>query len=410
MNNRCFLSVRRPVSCMLLIILVVFLFSGCAGTGRSGVRKSQSSAGREVPGISPPGEDPPGTPGDHSASLPREEDPAAPLSPEQAARRMEDLLPAGYYPVIREGRPYYLSRDADGNGREDFFLLAVFGGDEEIPREIREAEVLKNPGRLYFGESPALEFWVFVFYQIRGGLVPGPSFSLGARQVLMDMVFRDMGGNGAPGILSVAFRSAPGTEEEWLIISPGGFSRFSVRETLSSRYLFQDFTGSGAADLLIQERVIEEGLGRETLLFWYSWDGEQFAEVRSSNVVRNLKQFFSLLREAALESRWDRVVEEAAPEVFAEYRNRGLSREEILGKLFRPLAAGGPELTELDLEDLVFPGVTENPFVIKAGGNPRYTFTLAARDGAAGLVFFKSIVEMDLDPHARRQFTLLPVE
>ena len=104
-------------------------------------------------------------------------------------------------------------------------------------------------------------------------------------------------GSDFPYALEFQFRTRTGIEKELVILSGYGITHFTIRENLSEITLIQDIDEDGFSDIIVHEQGFEEGTGFETFLTWYKWNLREYTEYRSTNIVRNLKQFYVVCAE-----------------------------------------------------------------------------------------------------------------
>ncbi|ADN01028.1 hypothetical protein STHERM_c00520 [Spirochaeta thermophila DSM 6192] len=142
-----------------------------------------------------------------------------------------------------------------------------------------------------------------------------------------------------------------------LLVSSGGNGLPSIDTfftTPSMTTSFQDLDTDGTIDVLVTETVREEGVGRETYLSWYTWNGIRFSLERSLGIVRSLKAFFS---------KAGRLIRNG-PDPFLSYAC--VPEAETLEDIF--LAEGGDTLGLHGIRGITFPEISENPF--PDGGRP----------------------------------------
>jgi len=331
-----------------------------------------------------------------------------PLTGAALAGRIIRELPGEFLPLREQGRMIFLLHDLDKNGYEDVILLGI-RRQEGISGD---AGQLRDPGRLFFEKKQPVEFLLFVFYQSPGDISLRYTVPLGRKLVFLKLTVRQIRtGRDLPYTVCVSFKTSGGTEEDWVILHGRGISTFSIQETLSIIPVVDDIDGDGYLDVVVHEQGVEEGLGYETFLTWYKWDGRDFREFRSSNIVRNLRNFFQETGDRIMEGDWTGAVENGLfPEVLEGLRNQGLSDREILDRLFRPLAEGGLSLTELQPAGLIFPSFMETPFTYESRQKPEFSFTVGAYTGTGSDSYFEGITEMNRNPFQSHQFGFVPVE
>jgi hypothetical protein len=213
-----------------------------------------------------------------------------------------------------------------------------------------------------------------------------------------------------PVALILSFPTRTGSEQEWLVFSGPSvrpLSRLSLRDTLASRSKVEDIDRNGVIDIVVQEGGFEVGVGYETLLTWYRWNGARFVEQAAVNVVRNLKAFLSSTRELLLARNWTGLVQHCfASDQVRYYRGRGLTDHQIIvrGLGLAERYGSQPEAALADIADLVLPQVQENPFSAtdERGSYFLLAYRVVESSGASSVV--ETPVYMMRNPFAGRQF------
>jgi hypothetical protein len=288
-------------------------------------------------------------------------------------------------------------------------------------------------------DSPAAgrAFFILIFYQ-KQDLIPGPVFPLGSPPGSgPELSLQNLGAGtdlrGLPVspafILQARFRHPRGFEEEWLVItpdaenSPPGFSRFSLKEGPSIHCLPGDWDGDGMLDILTEELVFESGLGRESFLTWFAFQGEGFREIKTANIVRSLNGFYQTLAAAWFQGPQVFLENALTPETLKALRENNPEPSKILSRLFvfqeNPRPGGQEPLPEeflIAAPQLVFPQALESPFNLsRQEAGPGETTKIgcqvlirAVRGNQARI--YRGLLELDLNPWAPRRFALAPVE
>ena len=120
--------------------------------------------------------------------------------------------------------------------------------------------------------------------------------------------------------------------------------------------------------MVLHQQGFEEGRGYETFLIWYKWNGRDFEEYRSTNVVRNLNRFLDTAEEQLVSGQWAVFIETVLPDTREHaLRQQGLENYEILARIFTCEDSSSKDLFEPPLESgrflkIIFPDFYETPF------------------------------------------------
>jgi len=349
------------------------------------------------------------------------------ITPEQAYQAVDaavSALPSDIQPVRAEGEPLARVADLTGDGQPEVVLLAV-DASVEHPHEF---EALSSYQRLFDPESVPIPFFLYVF--ARGAddeLEVAHEIYLDERPGLVGFEAVRISQQTLPLAISIRFQSTEGVQDNWIIFSgaPDRYGRFTMETTVGQRWQRRDLDRDGTLDLVSFQSAYEDGVGRETLISWYRWDGRQYRLHRTRDIVRNLNQFLYEAREYLEEGDYDGFLEHAlAAEEHRRVRELGLTPESVLGELFRPVAsdeayeagedgpnAGAPGEVESaekllgaeELERVVFPAITTTPFRLEPE-QTRFTpvVRIEYRDGISG--FYHTSIRMAYNPFDQQQF------
>jgi hypothetical protein len=209
-----------------------------------------------------------------------------------------------------------------------------------------------------------------------------------------------------PVIITVTFQSVEGSEVELLVFdNSSGQSRcrHTLAETLSTQHRLEDIDGNGMIDLYIKEKAMEEGTGFETFLTWYRWDGRDFVEYRSRNVVRNLNAFLATATELLLAGELRETVDFLVdPSETRGLKRKGWSDDRILIHTLG-LQEVGIE-TFPALREVVFPAFLEDPFTGEDAEGSSFEVTYRMIDLNGTSYIAKTLLYMLPNPFKDRQF------
>ncbi|HOV63919.1 MAG TPA: VCBS repeat-containing protein [Spirochaetia bacterium] len=347
---------------------------------------------------------------EESSRVDGREDPKTvlPLTLNEMNRQIFELSGDRFFPVHKRGRIMMILYDLDRNGYDDAFILSV----DAKSREDASFSRLSDFSRLFKeGETP-VDFFLSVFLQTKGKLVWMYRIPIG-RKVVLDRFepLTLVKGKVFPFGVSAVFQTPEGFEKEWVIFSNyNKFSFFTVKETLSVHSITYDVDGDGVLDVVIAEQGFEDGTGYETYLTWYRWNGKEFKEWKSTNIVRNLTRYLADLEGkiiagdyAALSSLM------VLPEERRVMHEKGLSDFQIFTSLLDVVNGTDPatvfdEMKKRKIVKVVFPEILENPFNANDTGDWVFPLTMrfVCEDGSECL--FTAKIVMQKNPFSERQF------
>ncbi len=430
-----------------LALALILIVSGCLATGPGSRPASEAAVGpqREAspdgaepaePAVEPPVEPPPAPaaaaregavsapqPSPAPAAAPQESPAAAPqptpapaapqrpapppLPSEATLRRLLQGAARPYTPVSIAGRAVLLVQDVNRDGTPEILapVAALAGTDVK-------AESLSDHSSVFVEGRRRVPFHLLILSYGASGLTVSSRVELGERIVFGGLTVVPLTPAGAgPVALVASFYTRAGGEQEWLVFSGSSLrpvSRLALRDTLASRPKVEDIDRNGVIDIVVQESGFEVGLGYETLLTWYRWNGTRFVEQAVVNVVRNLRAFLASMRELLLARSWRALVEHCfAADQLRYYRGQGLTDMQIIVKGLG-LASGEqlarPEAALADIADVILPQFQENPF--SATDDRGSYFLLAYRivESSGASYVIETPVYMMRNPFAERQF------
>ncbi|MBN1685012.1 MAG: hypothetical protein JW852_00075 [Spirochaetales bacterium] len=330
-----------------------------------------------------------------------------PLNGRQIDRLVFSEIGEGLLPVHRSGSAVYLLHDIDGNGYSDVFALAV----RVDRREAAEFTNINDYTRLYRAERDPAKFYLRLFYQRNGTLVPADLVSLGERMVV-DSFYPQaiVEGKNIPFAVSIVFTTEQGRVREWVIFTGGKPGRFSIQERTGELPRVEDIDNDGVIDVVIYEEIYEIGIGNETYMTWYSWDGADFARRKAVNIVRNLREFLKAVFDTICERDWytfsDRglsmEMRARAPDV--DYSDFDVFHHVFTLATVEESFKNQAITEEQTIKRAVYPEITENPFSQRDGAG--FFFPLSVRfETSSGRNHLYTVrVYMLPNPFGERQF------
>ena len=313
--------------------------------------------------------------------------------------------------VLASGRAALLLEDLDRDGTSEILTVAANAGPDVSPRSLADHSSLFSAGR------QPVRFFLVVLGLKDGELEPLVSVDLGERMVFGSITPLALTASRAESRAVVAaFHTRQGVEQRWVLFdgkSVRPSSTFDLRETLESRPRVEDIDRNGVVDIVVQERGLEEGIGYETFLTWYRWNGTRFVEQTTINVVRNLQTFLARTKELLLARRWaDLLAHCFSQDQVRLLRRRGLSVAEVLVRglgldaHYDPAIISATQVLE-DIADVVMPHFLENPFTANDERGSYFLLAFRTGDAAGASRVVEAPLYMPRNPFGPRQFFLL---
>ena len=272
-------------------------------------------------------------------------------------------------------------------------------------------EVLSDPAKIFDEVLTPFSCSIQFFLQKNGKLYRSRIAPLGRKLVLESFRTLRIGDDPSLPTGAVAvFKSRGGTEQEWAIFNEGRISRFTFQESLSIIPVIDDINGDGIIDIVVHHQGFEEGRGYETFLIWYNWNGSDFVEHRSTNIVRNLNGFIDYAVENLLAADWDAFIRGTLSEEDGRrLRAKGLTSYTMLPEIFEceselyaDLFLGSSQ--PVTFVQVVFPDFYETPF--SREDTSRFEIPVQVRfvTGANQVYLCSAVIYMNRNPFEGRQF------
>ena len=403
----------------LSAFFVVIFAAGCLATRtpqqsvpsepEAAIEEQPAAAAVDVQPEEPPKPSLPAPEENASAAVNPGTEPVPPgVSTYEAVRQMLRLLPGELKALTVNGRVPILLHDLNQDGNPECFAVAVQGkqlGPEEIER-------MSSSSRLFDEQSQPVAFYLLVLINNQGNFRRPQVLPLGERLAFESMSKVPLYKNRfVPLIVTVTFLSREGREQELLVFdNASGFPRYrtTLMESLSIQSRLEDIDADGALDIYTKERALEEGLGYESFLTWYRWNGRSFIEQQSRNVLRNLNAFLASVQEHLVARDARKLLELAVePKEAQRLRSRGLSGEAILMRYLGLDLSGFDQLPEVS--EVVFPEILENPFISQDQVGSYFQLTYRITDPNGVSYIPSARLYMLRNPFTEKQFAFYPV-
>ena len=330
----------------------------------------------------------------------------------QIRRRVRAFIKPPIYQVTVNKQALIRLEDLTSDGIPEILVPCVkidVGEKEEI-----DTDRFSDFSSLFGQEDIAIPFYLFTFRMEETGPVLARRIALGLRVVYGGLArVQIIRGRSAPFVIVVKFQTQEGVEQEWLSFDGKSIlpiSRLSLTETFSNKLLIEDIDGDSSIDVVVQEKGSEEGIGLETFLTWYRWNGRQFREYATANVVRSLKTFLTGTKEYLLDKNWRNLLAHAfLPEEVQRYRRRGNTTSEIilrafgLGDYYDTKERSAEEILR-EIQEIVFPEFLENPFIARDERGFFFRLTFRILDSQGISIVSEIPLYMQKNPFLKRQF------
>jgi hypothetical protein len=277
-----------------------------------------------------------------------------------------NTLPSSFLPVTNDnGSIKIIYNDLDQNGYRDAFFLLV------KDRENLDANFssLSDISQLIKNKRPKVDFFLALYMQLKGGMISMFRIPIGSSPVITEFLSVAIKeGETLPFGINILFQTLKDAHREWIIFSSyNKFSLFSMTDNISAFSVISDIDNDSIIDIVDWEDGLEEGTGYETYLTWYKWNGKEYREYRSTNIVRNLNGF---LEQARLYLSFNQIDEFFRSSLNAKdlkkFINSGNTVSDFMGSIFRQVPGSLSEQDELldckDIHSVIFPQIFENPY------------------------------------------------
>ena len=327
---------------------------------------------------------------------------------EAIKRRIRKLILPPVYLVTVEGEFRAHVKDLNSDGVPEILVPCI------ETREKIEPDSVSDFSSLFKRDRKPYRFYLYIFQIVDSGpvffkrLVLGPRYVFGGIAGIQINRTRPF-----PSVIVVKFQTQEGEEQEWLIFNGKSMlpiSRLSLTETFSSKLLVEDIDGDGNLDIIVEEKGSEEGIGMETFLTWYRWNGWSFGEYATANVVRSLRKFLTEIRDYILKKDWRNLVSLSfLSEDVQRERNRKRTLAEVILRAFRLTeyydTSDRPASDILGgLEDIVFPEFMENPFLAKDERGSFFRLVFRVVDSQGVSIVSETLLYRMRNPFGKRQF------
>ncbi len=333
----------------------------------------------------------------------------SPLSDSKMEEIIINTIPVSFVPVTNNGGHIkIIYRDLDQNGYKDAFFLVVKN------RENLDSgfEDLSDVSYLFNSKRKPVDFFLAVYLQLKGTMISMYRIPIGSSIVINNFsILAIKKGSVIPLGVNISFQTVKGMNSELIIFSRyNKFSLFSMSENISNHSIFSDIDGDSIIDIIDWEDGLEEGTGYETYLTWYKWNGKEFREYLSTNVVRNLNKFLEQSRLYLSFGQMDDFFRYALTlDDYKRYKSSEKDYRVWLKKIFRSVPGINTEDNKLidcnKFRSVIFPQILENPF---SSGNEKFRVcNLNIRfECIDGYSFIRTVrVKMNPNPFKKPQFS-----
>ncbi len=330
----------------------------------------------------------------------------------QIRRRVRVFIKPPIYQVTINKQALVRLEDLNSDGIAEILVPCV--EIEVDAKEEIDTDRFSDFSSLFGKHDISFPFYLYIFRMEETGPVLARRITLGSRVVYGGMArVQIIRGQSAPFVIVVKFQTQEGVEQEWLSFNGSSIlpiSRLSLTETFSSKLLIEDIDDDNRIDVVVQEKGSEEGIGLETFLTWYRWNGRQFREYATANVVRSLKAFLTGTKEYLLDKNWRNLLAYAfLPEEVQRYRRLGNTTGEIilrafgLGDYYDTKERSAEDILR-EIQEIVFPEFLENPFIARDERGSFFRLTFRILDSQGISIVSEIPFYMQKNPFLKRQF------
>ncbi len=338
--------------------------------------------------------------------------PKAPiLTKLEAIRQIREMRYRDFYPIMVSGSPLMILYDLTGDGQPELFLLTV----KVKNRANAKIGYLSDYARLFSENKEPIDFSLYLYGNHAGKLYLLKTYNLGKRYVFKSFEkLRLSRKNKALIAIVVGFQTQNGYEKTLLNFTGPSIkllSRFRIKENLSTKSTLTDIDNDGVIDILVQEKAMEEGVGYETFLTWYRWQGYRFVEYKSTNVVRNLRIFLENVKRMLINGKYRELLNYAVDKkIISKLKKEGENNTNLLFRIlgfdtFFDPSISNPKTLFSNINDVTFPEILEDPFTKQEDGN--WGFKISYRVSIQNGISFiaESKILMMRNPFGKRQFS-----
>lgn len=289
------------------------------------------------------------------------------LSDKEIEKEILSTIPSRFEPVTTYGNHIkIIYHDLDNNGYKDAFFLVIKKRDNIVP----SFTALSDVSRLADVKSIPIDYFLSVYLQIKGEMISMYRIPIGSRDILADFRAHFITKSKLnPFGLKISFLSKKGKENEWIFFSSyNRFSFFTTQNNSSIQYEYSDIDNNNIEDFIEWRHGLEEGTGYETFLTWYSWDGIQFKEKATTNIVRNLNSFLNETARLIIQKKWKTLYLKVRGEDSSKLLDQEIKGASLFSSIFLPttsMEAGGLQNC-VNFRSVIFPKILENPFKIQS--------------------------------------------
>lgn len=330
-------------------------------------------------------------------------------SKETLVSEVVDLIPLERAPILSGDGPLLRVQDTVRP-----YLVFVLATSEPAPRV--DYEELSRLARAYDPEVAPVDLVVEVFQPAAGKLRRAHSVALGEAKAIGEFrIFPLDASEGPPWCASLEVYTSDGTEVRWALVPREGQPTTFVLER-SSRVTSEarDVDDDGILDVVKTLRAAEAGVGYETYMSLYQWNGRAMVETDTVTIVRATNLFLDRALDLIRNSRWEQFVRHSlTQEELDRRRAAGWDTIDIARALLAAQNSAGdgaepyPFLDpDNDVTEVFAAPILENPFGRQR--RFRHDFRLVCCGGLTYIVSLR--VQLSANPFEDRIVTLVPWE
>ncbi len=298
------------------------------------------------------------------------------------------------------------------------------GGVDKGDVILSTKEQLSSSSRLFDPDASDLQFSLGVFRQSSGTIALRHVIPVGSYRVFDSFSTQWIEeASTLPYAFLLSFLTDEGRIMEWVIfpnpesdsasdsetstngVPTKGIEQMTLKEHLGSTPRIGDIDGDGIVDIILHEKVFEVGIGYETYLTWYRWNGELFEQEKMVNIVRSLRTFldesFTLLRNGKWREFSDRVKPEPSEEIESY---RAFLFDEVLELIQLESFTNDPIGDDERIRRAVYPNILENPFARADETGSYFPLNVRFETRRGKIHFYRMIVYLSSNPFVGDRF------
>jgi hypothetical protein len=342
------------------------------------------------------------------------EEAAQELAYAHARKQIEKLVVAPLQTIKKRGKMLLNLVEINGDSYPEAVVVCV----ETRYSAYADFAFLANYARLKNEKPKIFPFYLLTFKNNQGKLSLANKTLIGDKSVLKSLELRPFYKIDPSFLLcKVEFYTREGSEGELLVISGPEMipvHNLTTQETYTSSSAIIDIDNDAIIDIITSKKQAEDGIGYETIMNWYRFNGQNFALFQKTSILRNLKSFFLNIKKFVLRKEMTNFVNYAlTPAALDKLKENGLSNYQIaikalnLNQLLKQSTSSASSFINR-IKDIVFPNIYENPFSYHNENGYYFKLTYKIIDVNDVPYILETLIYLNQNPFDQRQFVFYP--